>query len=63
MNLLAPNPRSAITDVAGIKVGHPYPPRGRLARLFLRYRLAQLQVDYRVSTNDRILFQKAGDRS
>ena len=55
--------RTWLNERAGIKVGHPYPPRGRLARLFLRYRLAQLQVDYRVSTNDRILFQKAGDRS
>ena len=48
-----------INDCTGVKIGHPYPPRGRLGRLFLRHDVQQLQVDYRAPMNDRILFQKA----
>lgn len=54
--------RTWLNDCSGIKIGHPYPPRGRLARLFLCHAVVQLHVDYRTSTNDRILFQKATDR-
>lgn len=50
--------RTWLNDCTGIKIGHPYPPRGRLARLFLRHDVQHLQVDYRAPMNDRILFQK-----
>lgn len=51
--------RTWLNDGTGIKIGHPYPPHGRLARLFLRHDVQHLQVDYRAPMNDRILFQKA----
>lgn len=51
--------RTWLNDCTGVKIGHPYPPRGRLGRLFLRHDVQQLQVDYRAPMNDRILFQKA----
>lgn len=51
--------RTWLNDCTAIKIGHPYPPRGRLARLFLRHRIEYLNVDYRTPTNDRILFQRA----
>lgn len=54
--------RTWLNDCSAIKIGHPYPPRGRLVRLFLRHAVAQLHVDYRTPTNDRIFFQKAADR-
>ena len=54
--------RTWLNDYSAIKIGHPYPPRGRLARLFLRQRVERLSVDYSTPTNDRILFQKASFR-
>lgn len=42
----------------GIKIGHPYPPHGRLAQLFLRYPIKRLLVDYSSLMNDRIRFEK-----
>lgn len=41
-----------------IKVGHPHPPRGRIARLFLRYPVERMIVDYSAETNDRVFFVK-----
>ncbi len=41
------------------KIGHPFPPHGRLAGLFLRYRMEKMLVDYSAPMNDRILFRKA----
>jgi 2-polyprenyl-3-methyl-5-hydroxy-6-metoxy-1,4-benzoquinol methylase len=54
--------RTWLNDHVAIKIGHPYPPRGRLARLFLRHPIAQLHVDYGAPMNDRLLFQKAAGR-
>lgn len=51
--------RTWLNDCSAIKIGHPYPPRGRLARLFLRHGIERLSVDYSTPTNDRILFQRA----
>ena len=51
--------RTWLNDCLGIKIGHPFPPHGRLAKIFLRYPLRLLIVDYRSSLNDRIFFQKA----
>lgn len=41
-----------------IKVGHPHPPRGRIARLFLQYPLERMIVDHSAETNDRVFFVK-----
>jgi 2-polyprenyl-3-methyl-5-hydroxy-6-metoxy-1,4-benzoquinol methylase len=40
------------------KIGHPYPPRGRVARLVQRFPLEYVIADYRMGTNDRIFFVK-----
>jgi 2-polyprenyl-3-methyl-5-hydroxy-6-metoxy-1,4-benzoquinol methylase len=51
--------RTWLNETLSIKIGHPYPPRGRLANLFLHYSLKRLVVDYRAPWNDRIMFEKA----
>jgi SAM-dependent methyltransferase len=48
-----------LNDRFSIKIGHPYPPRGRLAELFCRLPMERMEIDHSVATNDRILFQKA----
>lgn len=53
--------RTWLNDRFAIKIGHPYPPHGRVAELFLGFPLQQLFVDYRSPTNDRILLQKVGN--
>jgi 2-polyprenyl-3-methyl-5-hydroxy-6-metoxy-1,4-benzoquinol methylase len=50
--------RTWLNDRLAIKIGHPFPPHGRLARLFMRFPLKRLEVDYRSSSNDRIFFEK-----
>lgn len=47
-----------LNDRLWIKVGHPHPPRGRIARLFLQYPIERMIVDHSVETNDRIFFVK-----
>lgn len=47
-----------LNEHLAIKVGHPYPPHGRLARLFGDMTVQRLHADYRVGSNDRIIFQK-----
>ena len=51
--------RTWLNDRFALKVGHPYPPHGRVAQLFLGYPIQRMLVDYRSPANDRILFQKA----
>lgn len=51
--------RTWLNAFLGFKIGHPYPPRGRVAQLLQREPLSQLYVDYRTSANDRILLQTA----
>jgi SAM-dependent methyltransferase len=51
--------RTWLNDRLGLKIGHPYPPRGRVARLLQRYPLWQLHADYLTLANDRILLQTA----
>lgn len=41
------------------KVGHPFPPSGRIARLFRQYPLDELTEDYSTGRNDRIVFVKS----
>ena len=43
----------------GWKIGHPFPPRGRIARTILRFPLDKLLVDYCGPYTDRVIFQKA----
>jgi 2-polyprenyl-3-methyl-5-hydroxy-6-metoxy-1,4-benzoquinol methylase len=50
--------RTWLNDAFGIKVGHPFPPRGRIERLFRRLPHSQLIAEY-PPRNDRILFQRA----
>lgn len=54
--------RTWLNERTGIKIGHPMPPRGRVARLFLARPVERLTVDYGTPTNDKVLFQKAGTR-
>jgi 2-polyprenyl-3-methyl-5-hydroxy-6-metoxy-1,4-benzoquinol methylase len=49
--------RAWLNDACGIKVGHAYPPRGRVERLFRRYPLGQIVTNY-PPRNDRVLLQK-----
>jgi len=52
--------RTWLNDRFAVKIGHPFPPRGRAARLLLRFPLGRLVVDYASPVNDRLLFQKPG---
>ena len=42
-----------------MKIGHPHPPRGRIAHLFNQLPVEKMLADYSVSTNDRVIFIKA----
>lgn len=50
--------RTWLNDAASIKVGHPYPPRGRIAELLQRRPLARLLLDYSADYTDRVFFEK-----
>lgn len=47
-----------LNDRLALKIGHPYPPHGRIARLLQRFPHRQAWVDYRCTANDRVLLQK-----
>lgn len=47
-----------VNKVFKIKIGHPFPPRGRIAAIFLKKKLEKLIVDYKSPSNDRIIFIK-----
>ncbi|WP_326536474.1 class I SAM-dependent methyltransferase [Pseudorhodoferax sp.] len=42
-----------------IKIGHPFPPHGRLAKLFAGYPIDSMLVDYSTPDHDRIWLRKA----
>lgn len=42
-----------------IKIGHPYPPHGRVARLLLAQPIENMRIDYSDPYHDRIWFKKA----
>jgi SAM-dependent methyltransferase len=42
-----------------IKIGHPLPPRGRIAKLMQRFPISFLEADYRCPDKDRVVFIKA----
>ena len=50
--------RTWLNDRLGIKIGHPLPPHGRVARLFMKKPVAKMLVDYTSASNDRVLFLK-----
>jgi SAM-dependent methyltransferase len=45
-----------------IKIGHPFPPRGRLATLFASMPIERMHVDYRSSSNDRVWLTRQDDK-
>ncbi|HEV8331072.1 MAG TPA: methyltransferase domain-containing protein [Steroidobacteraceae bacterium] len=51
--------RTWLNTGTGWKIGHPFPPHGRLARLVLALPTERVVVDYSRATNDRIIFRKA----
>jgi 2-polyprenyl-3-methyl-5-hydroxy-6-metoxy-1,4-benzoquinol methylase len=51
---------TALYETTGFKIGHPHPPHGKLARLFSRFALTQLVVDYSPDVNDIVFFRKEG---
>ncbi len=51
--------RTWLNDVLAVKIGHPFPPHGRIARLFAAMPIETMRVDYSTPTNDRILFRRA----
>jgi SAM-dependent methyltransferase len=51
---------TALYETTGVKIGHPYPPHGKLAQLFSRFELSQLVVDYAPAVNDIVFFRKEG---
>lgn len=53
--------RTWLNDRLAVKIGHPFPPHGRLADLFVRLPVERMLVDYGMPTNDRILFRRRGD--
>ena len=42
-----------------LKVGHPMPPHGRVAKLLQRHRLSHMTLDYSSSLRDIVVFTKA----
>lgn len=52
--------RTWLNAACSIKIGHPYPPRGRIAALLLRRPMERLLVDYSTAASDRVLFKKPG---
>lgn len=50
--------RTRLNATCGIKIGHPFPPRGRIGRLFARMPVRQLVVDHQSPHNDRVFFEK-----
>ena len=53
--------RTWLNDRFAIKIGHPYPPHGRLARIFVRKPVEKLLADYSSPFNDRLIFLKSRD--
>jgi 2-polyprenyl-3-methyl-5-hydroxy-6-metoxy-1,4-benzoquinol methylase len=51
--------RTYLNSTLGWKIGHPMPPRGRIADLVLKRPVESVWIDYSRPENDRILFRKA----
>lgn len=50
--------RTALNDLLGVKVGHPFPPKGRIPAMFMRRPCRRISVDYSSPDNERVLLQK-----
>jgi SAM-dependent methyltransferase len=49
---------SRLNTIAWVKIGHPYPPRGRVASLFQRFPFERMIIDQSLPGNDRVFVQK-----
>lgn len=47
-----------LNDTYYLKIGHPTPPRGRVAHLFNQMSIESIYADYSSPSNDRVLFRK-----
>jgi hypothetical protein len=45
-----------------LKIGHPFPPRGRIGRLFARLPARRILIDCSLPFNDRVFIQKPAPR-
>lgn len=52
--------RTRLNDFSGIKIGHPFPPHGRLANTFANKNIEKMLIDYTSPYNDRIFFIRGG---
>jgi 2-polyprenyl-3-methyl-5-hydroxy-6-metoxy-1,4-benzoquinol methylase len=50
--------RTWLNQQFAIKIGHPMPPHGRIAKLFMKKPITKMLVDYSSPLNDRITFVK-----
>lgn len=50
--------RTWLNQQFAIKVGHPMPPHGRIAKLFMKKPISKILVDYSSPLNDRVTFVK-----
>lgn len=50
--------RTWLNDRFGIKIGHPYPPHGRIEELFRELPVESVLADYSDPSKDRVLFVK-----
>ena len=41
-----------------LKIGHPYPPHGRIEALFRKFPLSEMDVDYSSPLTDKVFFRK-----
>ena len=48
----------ALNSLLWLKIGHPMPPHGRIARLLQRYKLAHVTLDYSSPLRDIVIFTK-----
>lgn len=52
--------RTSLNDRLGLKIGHPFPRHGRIARLFMEQDVETIVTDYSRPSHDRIFFVKRG---
>ena len=50
--------RTWLNAACSIKIGHPYPPRGRVAGLLLRHPMTRLLVEYPSAVSDQVWFER-----
>lgn len=50
--------RTWVNDAFRLKVGHPYPPKGRIPLLLMKHPLRKMSVNYASPDNERVMLQK-----